>query len=171
MRDSLSDEGVGVRHSAAILGCDRRQVNESGQSVNLQVPGQMWWSRKATLIPTEHTFIRRPKKSQQPSSTFKRCMQIPPKSKAQFGLLSHRQVLWANLPVTRTNRALRPEDAPCFTIFRADRERNGLITEVTAQPLCVMNEKPPKYQAAWLGRDSFMSFREQLLSEAAIPRL
>ena len=28
--DGLADEGVGVRHSAAILGCDLRQVNELG---------------------------------------------------------------------------------------------------------------------------------------------
>ena len=27
--DGLADEGVGVRHGAAILGCDLRQVNES----------------------------------------------------------------------------------------------------------------------------------------------
>ena len=27
--DGLADEGVGLRHSAAILGCDLRQVNES----------------------------------------------------------------------------------------------------------------------------------------------
>ena len=27
--DGLADDGVGVRHSAAILGCDLRQVNES----------------------------------------------------------------------------------------------------------------------------------------------
>jgi hypothetical protein len=28
VRDGLADERVGVRHSAAILGCDLRQVNE-----------------------------------------------------------------------------------------------------------------------------------------------
>jgi len=27
--NGLADEGVGLRHSAAILGCDLRQVNES----------------------------------------------------------------------------------------------------------------------------------------------
>jgi hypothetical protein len=32
MRDYLADENVGVRHSAASLGCDLRQVNELGQS-------------------------------------------------------------------------------------------------------------------------------------------
>jgi len=35
MRDSLADEGVGVRHSAAILGCDLRQVNESYRFVSI----------------------------------------------------------------------------------------------------------------------------------------
>jgi len=29
MRDGLSDERVGVRHSTVILGCDIMQVNES----------------------------------------------------------------------------------------------------------------------------------------------
>jgi hypothetical protein len=28
MRDGLTDESVGIRHSAVILGCDLRQVNE-----------------------------------------------------------------------------------------------------------------------------------------------
>ena len=29
MRNGLVDEGVGVRHSAVMLGCELRQVNES----------------------------------------------------------------------------------------------------------------------------------------------
>jgi hypothetical protein len=28
MGDGLADEGVGIRHSGAMLGCDQRQVNE-----------------------------------------------------------------------------------------------------------------------------------------------
>ena len=38
MGDGLADEGVGVRHSAAILGSDRRQVNELERALVLKLP-------------------------------------------------------------------------------------------------------------------------------------
>ena len=57
------------------------------------------------------------------STTFKRCMQIPSKSKAQFGLLSHRQVLRATFRLGE---------------IRHYRERASLgvqLTELTARLL------------------------------------
>src|SRR5215469_52250 len=60
----------------------------------------------ATLHDVSHQITRPKTASCRPGANdgtaFKRCMQIPPKGKAQFdGRLSHRQVLSAKLPITR----------------------------------------------------------------------
>jgi len=47
MGDGLADEGVGLRHSAAILGCDLRQVNKLAQSAG---PEQMRWLTRLHLF-------------------------------------------------------------------------------------------------------------------------